>query len=109
MNFGEFKEIYEEQKALCNKKVDLKAEQYARIDRLSNFKEAALLAKETPQQAAWGMVIKHIIWLRDMILYDPPASITKEALDEVITDIMVYMVLIKAIIIEQKGENNDRI
>lgn len=44
-----------------------KGSEYARGDRLSNFKRAGELSHSTPEMALRGMLTKHIISIYDMI------------------------------------------
>lgn len=61
-------------------------------DRLSVFKHAAALSKETPEQALYGFLLKHLISQADMI--STGEKYTKELWLEKITDIMNYNILL---------------
>lgn len=61
-------------------------------DRLSVFKHAAALSKETPEQALYGFMLKHLISQADMI--STGDKYTKELWLEKITDIMNYNILL---------------
>ena len=52
---------------LCKRVLTAKGTEYADDDRLSNFKKAAGLRGGTPESALWGMAVKHIVSINDMI------------------------------------------
>jgi hypothetical protein len=52
---------------LCKKVLVAKGIEYADDDRLSNFKKAAGLRGDTPESALWGMAVKHLVSINDMI------------------------------------------
>lgn len=67
-------------------------------DRLINFRNAGAMNSQTPEQALWGMVTKHIIALHDFIERDANRiEVPEEQWDEKIGDIIAYMVLLKAL------------
>ena len=63
-------------------------------DRLHNFKRAAGLMNCTPQEAALGMAVKHIVSVTDMV--SGRLGVTEENLNEKITDAINYLILIEA-------------
>ncbi len=79
-----------------------KADEYARGDRLSNFKKIARFRDVTPEDALMGLVMKHIAALDDFVadlgrdIHQPLSR-----WDEKIGDIMCYMVLLEALIEER--------
>jgi hypothetical protein len=79
-----------------------KADEYARGDRLSNFHKAAGFLDTTPEAALMGMVIKHVIALQDFIkdLNDGIMQ-SPDRWDEKIGDIIAYMCLLDAMILER--------
>lgn len=79
-----------------------KAKQYARDDRLSNFKRAGEMNRTTAEKALWGMVTKHIIATIDYIDdIDKGVNQPLEQWDEKIGDIIVYMILLEALVNER--------
>ena len=93
-----------------------KAGEYARGDRLSNFKQIAALLGVTPEQALIGLVSKHIVAVVDFIKdIDRGVIQPYEQWDEKIGDINAYMILLDAMIQErilitsdiEKGENEN--
>lgn len=73
---------------LCKKEGEYNLEE----DRLGFFKRAAALAQETPEQALYGFMLKHLVSLSDMVQSGKTYS---EALfEEKITDIENYLLLL---------------
>lgn len=96
----DFAEIFENQFELCSQILVSREKVYSTaLDRLHNFKKAAHLQDCTPKQALFGMVSKHIVALSDAVVLEQPTS--PAAWDEWITDIMNYMILLKALVIEE--------
>ena len=83
-----------------------KADEYARGDRLSNFKQIAILSGCTPEKALSGLVAKHIVALYDFI-NDLDRNIEQPypRWDEKLGDIIAYMVLLDAMRQEQANGN----
>jgi hypothetical protein len=65
-------------------------------DRLSVFKHAAALSEETPEQALYGFMLKHIISVTDMI--NSKESYSEELWNEKITDICNYLILLQGLL-----------
>jgi len=106
MTDTEFNEIVANRCTEINRILGKKAEEYARGDRLSNFKKAAKLVNCTPERALFGFVAKHIIALMDFIDdIDKGVVQTQDRWNEKIGDIINYMILLEALIIERL-ENN---
>lgn len=66
------------------------------VDRLSVFKHAAGLSKETPEQALYGFMLKHLISQADMI--STGEKYTKALWLEKVTDIINYNLLLLALL-----------
>lgn len=82
-----------------------KADEYARGDRLSNFKKIAAFRGVTPEDACMGLVIKHVAALDDFIADLGEGTMQPYARwDEKLGDIMAYMVLLDALIQERVGQ-----
>jgi len=97
-----FNEILKTRQAKMTAVLVAKADEYARGDRLSNFKKAAVLMSCTPEAALFGMVAKHIVAITDFC--DDLANDTIQPYvrwDEKLGDIINYMVLLDALIIER--------
>jgi hypothetical protein len=84
-----------------------KADEYARGDRLSNFKKAADLMNCTPERALFGFVTKHIVALSDFIQdLESGHNQTQDRWMEKIQDIICYMFLLEALLVERLQVEN---
>ena len=101
-----FQEVVDSQIKLCKQVLDSRAESYsADDDRLHNFKQAAYLNVVLPEDSLFGMVSKQIVALSDEIhLADCREDISVLRSTEYITDIINYMLLLKALITETHDE-----
>lgn len=98
MKTKQFNTIIEEQQKRCTDILVTKAKEYATEDRLHNFKVAAELQMTTPINALVGMLAKHTVSIYDMCRsgeYYP-----QEMWDEKITDHINYLLLLKALTVE---------
>lgn len=94
---------------MTEKTLGAKADEYARGDRLSNFKKAADLMGCTPERALWGFVTKHIIALSDFINdLENGKNQTPERWEEKLQDIICYMILLDALVVERKQKDNEK-
>lgn len=103
MTQTEFQEIYLKQMKLCEDTLLRKKKEYAGNgpDRLSAFKTAASLQKCTAKEALGGMLAKHVVSIYEMcgtrgITY--PVQIWEEK----ITDSINYLLLLRALVEEEK-------
>ena len=90
-----------------------KGREYARGDRLSNFKKAGHLQDTTPEKALGGMLAKHVVSLYDMLNdagrgLHHPITLWQEKLQDIIN----YCILLEALLYEgyehlQKGGEKD--
>lgn len=97
MTTPEFNKVVEEQlERIGNVLVKKAAEYNLDDDRLSVFKHAAALSEETPEQALYGFMLKHIISVTDMI--NSKAAYKQEVWDEKITDICNYLILLQGLL-----------
>ena len=70
MTETKFKELVKDVIFEISSRIERKGQEYARIDRLSNFKIAAAMSsrwKETPEQALMGMLKKHWVSILDIV------------------------------------------
>jgi hypothetical protein len=106
METKEFNQIVESRLAATKHTLLAKADEYARGDRLSNFKVAGALQGCTPEKALGGLVAKHIVALYDFI-NDIDRGIVQpsERWNEKIGDIMAYMCLLDALVKERESVN----
>ena len=80
---------------LCNKTKEYSKEE---LDRLDHFKRAAILTKQSPVRALYGMLVKHIISLSDFICSEQKYS--RDKWYEKIFDNINYLLLLCAAIEE---------
>ena len=97
MNTPDFNTVVEAQlDRIKNVLVKKAAEYNLDSDRLSVFKHAAALSEETPEQALYGFMLKHIISITDMI--NSKETYTEELWNEKITDICNYLILLQGLL-----------
>lgn len=100
MKSREFEEVIEKQMEMCFDILIEKAKEYAdNGDRLHNFKYAGNLQGINPVKALSGMMAKHTISIYDMC--GSEALHTREMWDEKITDSINYLLLLKALLIDE--------
>lgn len=88
-----------------------KAREYAsKTDRLHNFNIAGAFMDETREKALFGMAMKHIVSVRDIVLKYERARILPDEniLEEKIGDTINYMILLKACFLEKLYEQEER-
>lgn len=97
MDVNEFERIFEEQVEKIRNMLITKAREYADDgDRMHNFKSAAAMNRETPEQALWGFVTKQIISVRDMV--QSGKSYDNAQWDEKLGDILTYGFLLRGLV-----------
>lgn len=80
----------------------VKAAEYALDeDRLSNFRSAAALTGQRMRDVLGGFMLKHTVSIYDMLGDD--ADFPIELWEEKITDHINYLILLKAVIIEEQA------
>ena len=101
MTSAQFDQVIEDQFQRCRQLLSQKAGEYARGDRLSNFKKAANLTGYTPVTALWGMAVKHIVSIADYVNdYEMGDVHTLPQWDEKIHDAINYLLLLKGALID---------
>lgn len=102
METKDFSKIVEARIADVRETLTDKAKEYARGDRLSNFKTAAAFNKTTPETALWGMYLKHLVSLRDFIDdLEHGVCMSWGAWNEKIRDTINYALLLEGLIQER--------
>lgn len=103
MTIERFNEIVQQQLRKTADLLTVKGNEYApNVDRLAAFKQAADLQQISVPEALGGMLAKHVVSIYQM-LHD--ASLyTDEKWDEKINDAINYLLLLKACIAEEEGE-----
>lgn len=99
MKTDQFNTIIENQQKRCMDVLVNKAKEYATEDRLHNFKVAAGLQMTTPINALAGILSKHTVSIYDMCRSGQRYSM--EMWDEKITDHINYLLLLKALTVEE--------
>ncbi len=104
MTQSEINEIFDKTIAASRAVLCSKADEYVgKGDRLSNFKHAAHLQNLTLPAALGGMMAKHTISVYDMIYrYQNGEKFSQEKWDEKITDSINYLILLQAVLTEEK-------
>lgn len=117
MNTMEFDAVLGERHQDHKDRLQGKAKEYAREDRLSNFKASAGLQRCSPEKALFGMLAKHLVSLSDLIndtaaIPKGPMAYTWENLplclnwkvwDEKLGDAGAYLILLDALVRERLG------
>lgn len=88
------KTIKEMEETLCKKGKEYAFEE----DRLFNFKQAARISEEPVPKAIWGMAMKHLVSVIDII--EGRLDNTEYNRNEKIGDLLNYLILLKASLIE---------
>lgn len=102
MDSNVFNNVVQEQLAICESFLLNKGEEYASdVDRLAHFKKAAAIINSTPKAALLGMLTKHLVSVSDMC--SDGKQYTKERWTEKITDSINYLLLLKALVLEEQN------
>ena len=103
MNSTTFDQVVLDRLDKCAKTLSVKADEYATGDRLHNFKIAAAIQGCTPLTALAGMMAKHTVSVYDLIQrYEFGQPVSKEMWDEKIGDSINYLLLLTALIEEDR-------
>ena len=103
MTQEKFVEIVNEQIDYCKSLLGCKGEEYDTFndDRLHAFKTAAMIQHENQKQALAGMMAKHTVSIYDMC--SQQTEFTEEKWIEKISDSINYLLILRAIIEEEKN------
>lgn len=105
MKTGQFNEVVEDAASKIIERLSYKGSEYGlTADRLRQFYDAAEILDCTPEQAAWTYAMKHIVKVSQHVKDN---TLTIGIFDESGYDIMAYMVLIEAILIEDARRGLD--
>ena len=97
MKTQEFNELLEERLKKIKETLGAKAVEYAfNNDRLHNFKVAAQLSDNTPTHALWGMAMKHLVSVVDLVT--GRLENKRKNIDEKIGDMINYLILLEALL-----------
>lgn len=102
MNNDRFNEVVQFRCDQIHKVLTKKAAEYARGDRLSNFKTAAQIQKDTPEQICVNFMMKHIVSILDIVDdLDGGKVATEDMVNEKIGDAINYLILLDALFWER--------
>lgn len=106
MTNDNFNKLVNDQLEYCKALLCKKGKEYDSDsdDRFHAFKVAAELQHETPRQALAGMMAKHTTSIYDLIRSGSPDMAIWE---EKITDHINYLLLLKGLIMDEYGGQND--
>lgn len=106
MTQSEFREVLNSTFEKSSSVLDSKRAEYTPdADRLDNFKRAAALENVEPITALGGMLAKHTVSVHDYIdRTQRGESFTLKQWDEKIIDVINYMILLRALIIEEESQ-----
>jgi len=97
MNQIEFDALLDERIKKITNTLKLKSSEYAfNNDRLYNFKVAAQLAGKAPTKALWGMAMKHLVSVIDLI--NGNLENNRHNVDEKLGDMINYLILLEAVL-----------
>ena len=106
MDVSEFAAIFENQFQTSDSILNSKREEYANdndnVDVLHNFRQAAHLEQTNMRAALGGFLAKHVVSIFDMIHEEELRDMA--VWDEKITDALNYLILLKAIVVEEASE-----
>ena len=100
MNTDDFNKLVEEKIEWIRNTLIKKGAEYSRGgDRLSNFKVAAKVLNQTPEQALRGMWIKHVVSILDFVEdISSGKKIVPAVWAEKQGDVMTYMILLEGLL-----------
>jgi len=79
-----------------------KGDEYANVDALQNFRDAAALDQESMVKACWGMWKKHIVSIAEFVRrHDRGQYETLEKWDEKLIDNIIYSMLMQCILVDE--------
>jgi len=105
MDSTKFNEIVESRTVAIKEVLANKAQEYAKGDRLHNFKVAARIADSTPEMALKGMFMKHLVSVFDIIDdLDKNITPTPYLVNEKIGDSVNYLILLEALLLERLAQ-----
>ena len=77
-----------------------KSKEYASDkDRFYHFKIAAEIQQTTPKKALWGMAVKHLVSVMNIVESDKPPTV--DLIDEKVGDLINYLILLEGVLKER--------
>ena len=87
------------QLVMANKAVESSSDR----DRLHDFKVAARISGSTPEKALWGMAMKHLVSVTDILDAVEGGRVPAPALvDEKLGDMINYLILLETLLVERQ-------
>lgn len=106
MTHEEFNSLLERRLELTRKVLASKSKEYSTGgDKLHNFKAAARLRGERPEDSLLGMLVKHWVSIQDLVAArssDQDYMPSRQLLDEKIGDAINYLILLEAVLTEER-------
>ena len=99
MEAAKFNELLNARLKSSKRVLGSKAKEYAKGDRLYNFKRAAEILRKSPEDALLGMFMKHLVSVIDLVEGTLEAS--DHMIDEKIGDAINYLILLEAVLKEE--------
>lgn len=101
-----FKPLVEARLEYIKNLLIIKGKEYSsETDKLHNFNEASRISGECREKALWGMAMKHLVSIQDIIFnmnedskYIPTITLTEEK----ISDMIAYLILLEASIVDKR-------
>ena len=111
MNQTEFDQVVKHRIVKIQNILTTKAGEYARHgDRLRNFKNIGTFTEDCPEKALLMQVVKHFNALKDFIneitVNEPHGCREYPYWDEKIGDVITFMILLEALILERLGNQD---
>ena len=98
-----FEDMVKRRLEMCERTLTAKEQEYADgANRFHNFDAAARVDNETPERALWGMAKKHLVSVMDLV--EHPGDATEDLLDEKITDMINYLLLLEGLLRRRMGD-----
>jgi len=96
MQTSEFNALLAERIKKIADTLESKGSEYSsKSDRLHNFKSAGQITNTTPQKALWGMAMKHLVSVVDLL--EGRLENNRTNIDEKIGDMINYLILLEAL------------
>lgn len=110
MTSEEFNAILEARLQKIKMVLASKSKEYAKVERLHNFKMAGAAMRCTPAQALLGMMVKHWVSIVDLVEADAAGrhSEVERLLDEKNGDLINYAILLEAVLLESLNASKRR-
>lgn len=98
MKTEEFNQLVEDTFVKCSEVLTAKGKVYGTSDRLSQLKLGGELGNTSPELFTYSLVSKHFVALQGLLQHKDKITMIK--FDDYLLDIINYMVLIRALLLE---------